>query len=58
MERLGLKPVIHGELALGEGTGAVMLFPLLEQAYAVYRENRTFEDIHIDAYEKFSEEDK
>lgn len=58
MERLGLFPVIHGELALGEGTGAVMLFPLLEQAHAVYRENSTFEDIHIDAYEKFSEDGK
>lgn len=53
MEELGLKPVLHGELALGEGTGAVMLFPLLDMAYAVYRENPTFEDIHIDAYERF-----
>lgn len=56
MERLGLEPVIYGELALGEGTGAVMLFPLLEQAYEVYRENSTFEDIHVEAYERFSEE--
>lgn len=56
MERLGLEPVIHGHLALGEGTGAVMLFPLLDMAEAVYRENSTFEDIHIGAYEKFDEE--
>lgn len=53
MERLGLEPVIYGRLALGEGTGAVMLFPLLEMAYEVYRENSTFEDIHVEAYEKF-----
>lgn len=56
LERLGLEPVIYGDLALGEGTGAVMLFPLLEQAYEVYRENSTFEDIHVEAYERFSEE--
>lgn len=56
MEQLGLSPVIHGELALGEGTGAVMLFPLLDMAYAVYRENETFEDIQIEAYKPFAEE--
>lgn len=52
MERLGLDPVIHGDLALGEGTGAVLLLPMLDMAYEVYRENSTFADIHIQAYEK------
>ena len=52
MEKLGLEPVIYGALALGEGTGAVMLFPLLEMAYTVYQENSTFAEIQIDAYEK------
>ncbi len=52
---LELKPVIYGDLALGEGTGAVMLFPLLDMAYEVYKENKTFSDIHIDAYEKFED---
>ena len=28
MEKLGLEASIYGNLALGEGTGAVMLFPL------------------------------
>lgn len=51
-ERLHLEPVIHGNLALGEGTGAVMLFPLLDMAWEVYKENSTFEDIHVKAYEK------
>lgn len=50
--RLGLEPLIHGRLALGEGTGAVMLFPLLDMAEAVYRQNRTFSDIRIKAYER------
>jgi nicotinate-nucleotide--dimethylbenzimidazole phosphoribosyltransferase len=53
MERLGLHPPIMAELALGEGTGAVMLFPMLVMAHAVYHENPSFDDIHIEAYEKF-----
>lgn len=52
LERLGLEPLIHGRLALGEGTGAVMLFPLLDMAEAVYRQNSTFSDIRIEAYER------
>lgn len=55
MRELGLEPVIHGRLALGEGTGAVMLFPLLEMAYEVYLENSTFENIQIEAYEHFDD---
>ncbi len=53
LEKLGLRPLIDGQLALGEGTGGVLLFPLLDMARAVYQENCTFADIHIDAYEKF-----
>ena len=55
MERLGFEPVIHGQLALGEGTGAVMLFPLLDMAASVYEENSTFADIKIKAYESFED---
>ena len=33
--------------------GAVMLFPLLDMAMRVYRENTTFEDIQIEAYEDY-----
>lgn len=55
MKELGLEPVIYGRLALGEGTGAVMLFPLLEMAYEVYLENSTFENIKIEAYEHFDQ---
>ena len=53
LKRLGLEPLIHGRLALGEGTGAVLLFPLLDMAEAVYRQNKTFEDIRIKAYERY-----
>ena len=49
---LGMSPVIDGELALGEGTGAVMLFSLLDMALAVYRESNTFADIQIENYQR------
>lgn len=38
---------------LGEGTGAVALFPLLDMACQVYRENATFGDLEMDAYEDY-----
>lgn len=51
-DRLHLRPVLYADMALGEGTGAVMLFPLLDMAWEVYRENSTFDAIHVKAYEK------
>lgn len=55
LRQLGLVPLLHGQLAMGEGCGAVMLFPLLDMAEAVYRRNRTFSDIHVEAYERYEE---
>lgn len=52
LERLELIPVIRAELALGEGTGAVTLLPLLDMALCIYSENITFEDIHMDSYQR------
>ncbi len=52
MEELGLMPVIYGGLALGEGTGAVMMFSLLDMALSVYKRQTTFEDIHIEPYKR------
>ncbi len=42
-KELGLEPVIHGDMCLGEGTGAVALFPLIDMAYEVYSKLHTFE---------------
>lgn len=53
MEELELYPVIQAGLALGEGTGAAMLFPLLDMALTVYRENDSFDEMEIDAYERY-----
>ena len=53
MRELDLHPVIDARLALGEGTGAVMLFALLDMALCVYEEKTTFHDIEIQPYERF-----
>lgn len=52
MKELGLEAVIDGNLALGEGTGAVMMLSLLEIALRVYRDGATFSDIQISQYER------
>lgn len=50
MEALGLEPVIHAGMALGEGTGAVALMPLLDMALNVYGGSHTFESLGMRAY--------
>lgn len=50
MEALALRPVIDGGMALGEGTGAAMLFPLLDMACAVYAGSHTFGSLGMAAY--------
>ncbi len=50
LDHLGLEPVIRGRMCLGEGTGAVALFPLLDMAAAVYERMGTFQDIQIEEY--------
>ena len=52
MEKLKLTPVIYAGLALGEGTGAVMFFSLLDIALAIYDDPTTFDDIEIEAYKR------
>ena len=44
LDKLGLSPVITADMCLGEGTGAVSLFPLLDMAYGVYSKMHTFEN--------------
>lgn len=52
IDALGLAPVITAGMCLGEGTGAVALFPLLDMAAAVYREMTTFDENDIAQYEE------
>lgn len=44
LEELGLSPVITADMCLGEGTGAVALFPLLEMVIEVYQGMTTFDN--------------
>lgn len=52
-QELNIDPIIDGELALGEGTGAVMLFSLLDVAYALYSSETTFGEMQIEQYERY-----
>ncbi len=53
LKELGLSPVIDASLALGEGTGAVMLFALLDTVMALYETRTTFSDISVEQYVRF-----
>ncbi len=55
LDALGLSAVLDANLALGEGTGAVLLFPLLDCTLSVYRSAATFEESAISAYEDSSQ---
>ena len=37
-------------MCLGEGTGAVVLFPILDRACGVYNGMSTFQDIQVEEY--------
>ena len=50
---LELKPVIDASLALGEGSGCAMLFPLLDLIAHIYTKNASFSDIKIEEYKRF-----
>lgn len=52
-EALHLEPVIDAEMALGEGTGAVMMMSLLDMALSVYGEGTSFSDIRVKQYERY-----
>ena len=54
-EALDLHPVIDAGLGLGEGTGAVMLFSLLNLALALYEDQTTFDTMDIAQYERYEE---
>ncbi len=51
LEAIGKSPFLTCDMCLGEGSGAVALFPLLDMAAAVYREMGTFEEIAVEAYQ-------
>lgn len=50
---LQLQPVIDADMALGEGTGAVMMLSLLDMALSVYQKKTSFSDMQIEPYERY-----
>jgi nicotinate-nucleotide--dimethylbenzimidazole phosphoribosyltransferase len=54
LERLGLEAMLDCDMHLGEGTGAITLFPILDLACAVYNSMSTFEEASIEQYEHLS----
>ncbi len=51
LDTLGLSPFLLCNMCLGEGTGAVALFPLLDMALGVYWGMSTFDQIQVEAYQ-------
>ncbi|MCR5302493.1 MAG: nicotinate-nucleotide--dimethylbenzimidazole phosphoribosyltransferase [Lachnospiraceae bacterium] len=54
LQLLNLKGIINADMALGEGTGSVMLFPLIDMVMNVYADGHSFEETGIREYERFS----
>ena len=50
LEAAGLPAPIHAGLRLGEGSGAVLLLPLLDMALSVYHSGQGFDRLGIAAY--------
>ncbi|HKD83738.1 MAG TPA: nicotinate-nucleotide--dimethylbenzimidazole phosphoribosyltransferase [Terriglobales bacterium] len=47
LEAMGVKPVLQLDMRLGEGTGAVLTFPLIESAIRIYNEMATFDSAGV-----------
>jgi nicotinate-nucleotide--dimethylbenzimidazole phosphoribosyltransferase len=47
LEHLQLKPAIHLDMRLGEGTGAALMFPILDAAGSLLRNMATFESAGV-----------
>lgn len=54
LKSLGKEAVIHADMCLGEGTGAIALLPILDLAVQVYHSMSTFGDINMDNYEELN----
>jgi nicotinate-nucleotide--dimethylbenzimidazole phosphoribosyltransferase len=52
-KELGLRPLMSMNMALGEGTGAVSVIPLIHMAASVYFGMPTFDMLDMEAYEDY-----
>lgn len=51
LEALGKEAPLHCDMCLGEGTGALNLFPLLDTGLAVYHGMSDFDNLGMEAYQ-------
>lgn len=51
---INMEPVISADMALGEGSGGVMLIPLLRTVVEVFEKSASFDDIKVEQYERNS----
>ena len=54
LEELRLNAPLHAGMCLGEGTGALMLFPMLDMIVDIYDNMSSFEDINVEQYQRLS----
>ena len=54
LDELGLSPALDAGMCLGEGSGAVAVFPLIEMAADIYHRMSTFEQIDMEAYQELT----
>ncbi|MBO4393052.1 MAG: nicotinate-nucleotide--dimethylbenzimidazole phosphoribosyltransferase [Spirochaetales bacterium] len=53
MESLGLRAPIDADLALGEGTGAILLVPQIDVSIELYRKGISFENLGMESYRRY-----
>ena len=54
LEKLGKEAVLHADMCLGEGTGAVMGFTIADYAFKAYWELPSFEQTNFGTYEELN----
>ena len=52
LNSLGKEAPLHCDMCLGEGTGAIALYPILDLACEIYGKMSTFTDIKVEQYEE------
>lgn len=58
LDWMNIKPLLHLDMRLGEGTGAVLLFPIMDAAVKIYEEMATFEEAEISGQEPDDSEEE
>lgn len=53
LEYLGFTPLITAEMCLGEGTGGILLLPMLDAALSVYNSAHRFDELSMERYREY-----